>query len=185
MGTDGNSCEGQAQSSSQFYSRKCVLPESLEDRTGNAKVGICLDLAPYTWRRAARSSDQCYSMLIHVLYTYFDNAVDTLSGIPLLQRVSAVRVDVDDNTPLLVERDSSGPDDGRSDDRVLDGRETVIVKVFRLGFALVDLDASLDPSAKTDVSVSPLTVKGTVGGGRILHVEAEDRTITSEISKRV
>lgn len=124
-------------------------------------------------------------MLVHVLYTYFDNAVDTLSGIPLLQRVSAVRVDVDDDAPLLVERDSSGPDDGRSDDCVLDGGETVVVKVFRLGFALVDLDAGLDPGAKADVSVSPLTIKGTVGGGRVLHVEAEDYTITSGISHEV
>lgn len=112
-----------------------------------------------------------------------------------LQRVLAVRVDVDDDASLLIERHTSSSNDGGGDDRVLDGRQSVVVKVLGLGFSLVDLDAvgreccrgqlgsdrrryrhpyspSLDPSAQADVTVSSLTVKGTIGSGRVFHVEA-------------
>lgn len=58
----------------------------------------------------------------------------------LLQRVLAVGVKVDDDAPLLVERDPTRTDNGGGDDRVLDGGQTVVVKVLGLGFALVDLD---------------------------------------------
>ena len=112
-----------------------------------------------------------------------------------LQRVLAVRVDVDDNASLFVERNTSSSNDGGGDDRVLDSRQSIVVKVLWLGFSLVDLDTArmgtvgclvsggfgqsaarlnspgLDPSAQADITVSSLAVKGTVGSRGVLHVE--------------
>lgn len=77
---------------------------------------------------------------------------------------------LDEHSSLLVEADAPGVEDCRREDSVTNGREALLVKVAGLGFASIDPTSGINEFLDGNVAVTPLAIKMTSLGRRVLKL---------------